>query len=205
MSVTSVRIATSSGSIVVIGEARGNVAVDGKASITDAGSHLTVQGDSDNLTVRVPDGIDVMIGSQSGSIEVRGRVGAVSAVAESGQVEIASARSVDVRAESGRVELGDVAESCCIRGNSGHVEVRGSGDVDVATTSGRIELRDVRGTVRAHCISGQIEVRMSAARDITAETVSGRIEVTLPAGTVVGVDCKVDARSLSGRVDVKTR
>ena len=145
-----VRISTASGSITVVGEPRHDVTVDGKASVTQSGANLTIVGSSGNLTIRVPDDIDLMLGSQSGSIEVQGRVGNLSAVAESGRVEIGFAKSVDVRAASGHVEVGDVAGSCCIRGHSGHVEVNGSGDIDVATTSGRIELRDVRGTVKAH-------------------------------------------------------
>ena len=82
-----------------------------------------------------------------------------------------------------------------------------------------IRLREVAGPARAHCASGTIEIAMAEAHDVDAETVSGRISISLPtdarpridtprAGSVPPSgdhDCVVTARSGSGRVDVSNR
>jgi DUF4097 and DUF4098 domain-containing protein YvlB len=140
-------------------------------------------------------------------------------VTESGKVEVESAESVDIRTQSSRVEVGKVAGVCRVRSTSGKVEVGSCGDADIAGTSGRIELQRVAGSVEAHSVSGRIELSMAAANDITAETVTGRIEVSLPKGSVAyqpseselgtlrppGCDCTVVARSTTGKVVVTSR
>jgi DUF4097 and DUF4098 domain-containing protein YvlB len=92
-------------------------------------------------------------------------------------------------------------------------------DADVTSGSGRIVLKDANGRVHAHCTSGRIEITLGGAYDVDAETVSGRIAVSLPPGVRAGVvtspgeptpfpsdhDCIVVARSGSGRVDVTNR
>ena len=92
-----------------------------------------------------------------------------------------------------------------------------SGGADIATQTGRITLEGVRGPVQARCVSGRIHVEMALAHDIDVETVSGRVEISLPEGTRVyqtsdlgsdrpdGTDCVVRATSMSGRVDVVIR
>jgi DUF4097 and DUF4098 domain-containing protein YvlB len=204
-SVPLVRISTVSARIEVVAETRTDVAVEGKASVEGDERQRTIRAISGVVHVRVPIGADVVIGTASGRISVTGAVGAVSAVTESGRVEIEAAGSADVRTTSGRVELGRIAGSCCVRTASGRVEVGECGEVDVATQSARIDLRRVHGHVRAHCVSGRIEITMVDPHDVVAETVSGRIEVSLPPGCTPGDTCTVDARSVSGRVDVSER
>ena len=200
-----VRISTVSARIDVIAEPRDDVAVEGKVHVEGDDRQLTISAISGVVHVRVPIGADVVIGTASGRINVTGSVGAVSAVTVSGRVEIEAAGSVDVRTTSGRVELGRIAGSCCVRTASGRVEVGECGEVDVATQSARIDLRRVHGEVRAHCVSGRIEITMVDPHDVVAETVSGRIEVSVPPGCTSDSNCTVDARSVSGRVDVSER
>jgi DUF4097 and DUF4098 domain-containing protein YvlB len=102
---------------------------------------------------------------------------------------------------------------------SGRIDIERSGGADVTTTSGRIALGDVTGPVRAHCASGRIQIHMAEPHDVDAETVSGRIDISLPAGTRARIDtpgagavstaadddCVVVARSGSGRIVVSTR
>jgi DUF4097 and DUF4098 domain-containing protein YvlB len=202
---TLVRISTLSGRIEVTAEQRADVAIDGKAHVERTERQLTIESISDSVRLRVPLGTDVVIGTISGRIDVSGLVGALNAVTVSGRVEIDQATSIDVRTTSGRVEVGRISGECCVRTVSGRVEVGECGAVDVATKSARIDLRRVHGDVRAHCVSGRIEITLADPHDVIAETVSGRIEVSLPPGCVPGSDCQVDARSVSGRVQVYER
>lgn len=213
-----VRVATTSGRIEIIGEARADVSVDGTSDITRAGGMTTVAATSDRLKLRVPIGTDIVVGTTSGRIAVRGVIGAASITTESGKVVVEQATSLDVRSESGAIDIGHCGDRCCLRSTSGSVAVGSCGSVDVATTNGKIALRDVRGVARAHCTSGRVDIALAEAHDVDAETISGRISVSLPAGVNAAlvkaadgsppgseVDCTIRAQSVTGRVDIVHR
>ena len=189
----------------------GSISVDGPAEVEHDADGYTVDDVRGQLNVSVPEGTDVVIGSSSGRIEVTGRAGSVSATSESGRVDVESARSVDARTASSRIEIGDVDAECRVRTQTGRVVVGRCGSAEIATTSSRIDLRSVGGPARAHTVSGRVEVLMSDAADVDAETVSGKIEISLPEGTIVhrpepgdptprpdDADCTVVARSTTG-------
>jgi DUF4097 and DUF4098 domain-containing protein YvlB len=142
----------------------------------------------------------------------------VAANTKSGRIEVESGTTVDARSQSGRVTVLRATGVCRVRAESTRVEIGASAGADASTNSGRITLENVDGPVRAHCISSRIEIEMAGAHDVDADTVSGRISVTLPAGTAVhrltgkdddspapaGCDCTVRATSISGRIQVES-
>lgn len=216
-SVPSVRVATKAGRVSVVAEDRDDVSVEGRARVREESGRTTIDGGPDRVTVRVPVGTGLVVGTASGGVEVTGRLGTVAITTESGRVSIEHAASLDVRTTSARVEVGRVDGCVRARNRSGRVSVGRAGEADIATTSGRIELVSVAGPAVAHCVSGRIEIGLEEAADVTAETVSGRIQVRLPAGarahlvdgsTPAGprpaeCDCTVVTRSVSGRVTVE--
>jgi len=219
VAVSAVRVTTTSGAVTVSAEADlHDVVAEGRPIQLD-GSTATIDSPGRRLDVRVPEGVDLVIGATSGRVVVRGRVGSVAVVSSSGRVEIDDAASVDVRARSGRVRIGRSRGETRVVSHSGRVEIGHCGLADVAVTSGRIVLRDAAGPVRVHCASGRVEVTMAGAHDVEAETVSGRVSISLPHGTRARVDarpsgsvtapgdhdCVVTARTGSGRIDVSTR
>ena len=213
------RISSVSNRVRVVAENRDDIVVDGKAKVRHHGAQTTIERVGSGIVVRVPKGTDLVIGTTSARVEVRGKVGNVSIVTVSGRISVERAESVDARTMSARIEVGQSANACRLRTGSGRISVHACGDADVATGSGRIELGAVRGPVHAHCVSGRIEVGLAAAYDVEAETVSGRITVSLPKGVKAyrpsgtdrsggrpdDADCTIYARSVSGRVDVKSR
>lgn len=217
--ISSVRISATSGSVSVVATPGLAAVRSGRRPITIDGATATVESTHQRSVVEVPEGMDLVIGTTSGSIEVLGPAGTVAVTATSGKVEIADAASVDVRTTSGRVTIGQARGEARISSTSGHVEIEHSGSANITTTSGRIRLREVAGPARAHCASGTIEIAMAEAHDVDAETVSGRISISLPtdarpridtprAGSVPPSgdhDCVVTARSGSGRADVSNR
>jgi hypothetical protein len=90
--------------------------------------------------------------------EVSGRV-------DSGTVELAGVASANVAAESGTVEVRDVA-----------------GEVNVTVQSGTVDLTGIGGAVVAQAESGNVTVALTSARNVSARTESGDIEVTVPDG-----------------------
>lgn len=214
-----VRISTTSGSINVVAEPGLTEVWSSTGPLITDGSSTTIDGGYARVNVRVPEGTDLVVGATSGRVTIEGRVGSVSAVTISGRVSIADAGSVDVRTKSGRIDVGRTTAACRAVASSARVEVGRCGEADVTILSGRIVLKDAHGTVRAHCVSGRVEISMGAAFDVDAETVSGRIVVSLPPDVrpqivssmsdivdrVEAYDCVVVARSVSGRVDVSNR
>lgn len=213
-----VRITATSGGVEVEAEPGRSEVSAGDAALDREGVTLTVRDDSRRVRVKVPEGTQVIIGSTSGSVRVRGRAGVVAVTTSSGSVSIETAESVDVRTHSGSVRIGEVSQGCRVSTASARVEVGRCGPAEVTTRSGRIHLRSVHGPARAHCVSGRIALSMAGPFDVDAETVSGRVEVALPDGVRPHVvtapagaeeagpyDCVVVARSVSGRVDVTPR
>jgi DUF4097 and DUF4098 domain-containing protein YvlB len=211
------RVAGGSGSIRVQAiDGLEAVTVTGAATEVD-GAEMTVDSGHRRADVRVPAGLDLVLGTSSGRVEVLGRVGSVAIVTASGSIRIEEATSADVRTSSGKVEIGAVQEECRVVGVSGRIDVGRCGAAHVTTKSGRITLREVHGPAHAHCVSGRIRLTMATAGDVDAETVSGRITIAMPAGANVRIEtptattvpvggeheCVVRARSGSGRVIVE--
>lgn len=217
--ITAVRITTMSGSVSVVAEPGLDVVSADRVPLRVDGPTITVDSKSERVVVRVPEGMDLVIGTTSGKVKVVGRVGAAAVATTAGEVSIEHAASVDVRSASGQVEIDHCDGDCRVVSGSGRVTVGRCGPADIAATSGRIVLDSVSGPVLAHCTSGRIEITMAIAADVDAETVSGRVSISLPTGArarmdspsagVVAVggehDCVVIARSGSGRVSVTTR
>jgi DUF4097 and DUF4098 domain-containing protein YvlB len=201
--------------VKVIAERRSDVNVHGKASLTQDGSRLTLDGGPNHVEVRVPEGVDIVVGTTSGRVDIEGDVGSAAIVTDSGRVALERARAADVRTNSGRVEIGQVAERSRVRSRSGRVIIDATAEADVATKSGRISLRSVTGRTHAHCVSGRIEISLADAADVEAETVSGRITVQVPRhlqptlldgplpASPSAAGCTIATRSVSGRVVVE--
>ena len=216
---TAVRIASGSHRVEVRAVDGVALEVSGDARVERGGGGVTIDEARGRLTVLVPSGTDVVVGTTSGRVDLRGRFGQVAVVSESGRVEVERAVSVDVRTETSAIEIGEVSGACRVRSKSGRVEVARCGAADVASTTGRVEMRHVDGVVDAHSVSGRIELSLERPHDVRAETVTGRIEVSLPPGTVAfqpdspadrrlrppDASCTVSTRSQTGRVVVATR
>lgn len=215
----SVRLSGNSQQVRVIAEARNDVLVEGAARVEMEGERTTIDDVRGGLVVRVPTGSDLVIGSTSGQVVVKGTLGIVAVATSSGRIVVERAASVDARTQTAQVTIGRASGECRVRSESGQIKIGSCGGVDAATATGRIVLREVGGAVRAHCVSGRIEVEMAVAADVDAETVSGRITVALPdgvrpyrldgigreAGRPDGYDCTIRAVSQSGRIDVSNR
>ena len=196
---TQLRITSRSGRVTVAAEQRDDIVVPLGVEVSREAETITVSADADAISVRVPEGLDLVIGTEGSRVDVTGPLGAVAIATASGRVSVEVAGSVDVRTTSGRVDIGVVGGACRVRGESGRVTVDSCGTADVATSSGRIRLAEVAGSVRAHCTSGRIDVGVRGSHPVAAETVSGRITVHLGREVDPGI---VVARSVSGRVEV---
>jgi hypothetical protein len=213
------RISGVSGRVRVIAEPRTDVVVDrgGSAVVTaDGAVEIRAGKASDAVDVRCPAGVDVIIGTRSGSVELSGRFGTVGITSQSGSIRVAAAAEADLRTVSGRVELDECEGRCRVSTTSGRITVGATHDAEISTTSGVVGVDDVAGAIRVRSVSGTVTVASLARGPVDASTVSGSITIRLPPGarptvrssgrgTVrssfeAGDDIVVDIASVSGTV-----
>jgi DUF4097 and DUF4098 domain-containing protein YvlB len=214
-----VRVVASSGRVDVVAEPRADVVVEGGV-VERHGSTLTVQGGSGRVQVRVPEGTAVVVGTHSGRVRLTGVLGAVSAATSSGRISVDDAASADLRAVSGRIEVARCEGTCRARTVTGRIDLGEVGGLDASTEHGTVSVGGVAGAVQARTTSGRIDIGIDGPSDVAAETMSGRIVLALAAGlgasvdassagrvdnrAPAGDDCRIVARSASGRVEVRS-
>ncbi len=209
------RITSASGRIRVIGEARPDVTVEGAPMVTHHGTQI-VLGKSRKIEVRVPAGTDVVVGTLSGTVELRGELGNVRITTGSGDVTAEQVASIDARTKSGRVEVHESLGAVRVKTASSAIHVESAaGEVRIASVSGKVEVKEARGEASVRTVSGNADLGLGAGAVAIVETVSGKMRITVPSGvhpaarltSISGkrqVDCdpgddvEITARSVSG-------
>lgn len=216
------RVQSRSGKVLIIAEERTDVLAETDAvEYFGEGDILTVRssrGGSKQITVRCPIDTDVDVGTQSGGVQLEGTFGSVRITTISGSIEVDRAADADLRTMSGKLTVGECHGRCRMNAISGNVT---GGELESATASsvsGSIKLGRVNGDLRARTVSGSVDVAACGASPIAVKTVSGRVRIELPEGTAPdthfktrgrvqcdlprGRDCRIDAASLSGSIEV---
>ena len=140
--------------------------------------------DSD-LTISIPSGSSLDVGTVSADIDVSDVAGEQSLHSVSGNIE-SQFSGEDVSAES----------------VSGDVEIRGdnaSGEVDVSSVSGDVVLFRVSGEVDAESVSGSVTVNEGAFNDADLSTVNGKVILR----GVLQKGGRLDIETVNGYVDAE--
>jgi len=222
-------VATTSGKVIVVGEERGDIAVEGVRRDRVGfrqGLHVGPEGRidivparrSDKVEIRCPVGADVIVGTTSGNVRLEGRLGNVRVTTVSASVSVEEVDGLDVRGVSGTVEVERCHGRCRVRGTSGSVSIERTGSVEIGTVSGNVDVERLEGEARVKTVSASIEIGAEGAGEIDIHTVSGSVTVTLPAtvrprlrlktlGRVrseleEGNDCRIAVKSVSGSITV---
>jgi hypothetical protein len=197
-----VEIENASGSIHVIGWDQPEVMVKGTlghgaSGLTLSGAarrtHVEVEtagnphGVRSDIEVRVPVGSRVQIDAFQAEIMVSGVKGGVRAETVNGGIAVSGAtKDVNVQSVNGAVEVAGSGGRVHAESVNGRVTVKdASGEVDASTVNGVLSV--VGGTfdrLRLETVSGELRFEGSLAKGATldAETVSGGVDVALPAG-----------------------
>jgi DUF4097 and DUF4098 domain-containing protein YvlB len=211
-----VEIENPAGSIRVVGWSKGEVAVTGtlgrRASLNLSGDgrrtrvEVEVEGNPhathSDIEVHVPAGSRVSVESFASSITVSEVSGPVNAETVNGSVSISgSANEVSAESVNGAVEVSGSPSRVHVGAVNGALTVRGAhGEVEANTVNGEVHV--VGGPfdrASLESVSGAIhfEGALSAHADVQAQTVSGGVELLLPAG--VAADFTVS--TFSGSVE----
>jgi DUF4097 and DUF4098 domain-containing protein YvlB len=204
-------IAVRSAAVTVHAEPGAPLQVRGGELTVEGPGRYRIDSSSNAIEVRCDETADIAIGTTSGRIECRGRLGDLSVSTRSGNVSIERAGSVDVRTKSARVEVDEVDDECTVRTTSGTIVVRRAGRLDVSTTSGHVSCT-ARSEASVRSVSGTVELTVEAMPHVTVRAQSGSVHVELPAGSspaaaLVSRSGRVEAEcepGTDGRVDVET-
>ena len=133
-----------------------------------------------NLTLKVPEIIDVDLSTASGNIEMGQTNGKVQLVTGSGEILVETANGkVKAESASGNINLQNVR-----------------GDVRVMSESGNIDLSEIDGDLNARAASGNINLS-STSGNLDVESASGNIS-----GDNVSVKGKNHLKSASGNIEI---
>jgi DUF4097 and DUF4098 domain-containing protein YvlB len=196
-----VSIENMSGSVKVTGwdraevQVKGTVGSGGELSFDGSEKHLQIEveaehgnpmGIKSDLEVFVPAGSSVSIEGFQATISVTGVTGAVKAETVSGSItQAGAAKEVELESVNGAIELTKAAGRVQAGAVNGTVTVRdASGELEASTVNGRLlvtggsfdraKLESVSGSVR-------FEGALTARATFSAESVSGAIDLFLPA------------------------
>ena len=113
-------------------------------------------------------------------------------------IRVPAATEVDVRAGSGDVTADGLTGTVKLETGSGDVNATGlSGESELHTSSGDVNVRSLRGTSDLRTGSGDINGADLVAREVTADTASGDVELDFAFAPTI-----VDASTASGDVDI---
>lgn len=151
------------------------------------------------ISVEVPAGSDLELRTATGSIRVRGDVGAVSIRTASADVAVERARRLEVVTATGDVRVGAVDGSASCTTVSGDVVLgRVAGRLDGSSTSGDVEVERVCGEVDVVTTSGDVEIACCEGDQLAMRSVSGDLRVGLP----TGIRVEAELATLAGRTAV---
>lgn len=190
------RITRRSGKVRVVAESGATFAVEGGtfAPGEDGVVDIRAVGGSE-LAVRCPAGSDLTISTASGAIDVLGEAGSVKVTTKSGSVAIERATAVNARGASGRVRVGVCRGECHVVLVSSQVSIREAGRAVIATVSGNIEVGAV-DDAEVKTVSGNISIGARGGGRLTARSISGALNFSVPANVRPATHLKV----VSGRV-----
>jgi DUF4097 and DUF4098 domain-containing protein YvlB len=197
-----VEIENPSGSVRVTGWNRPEVAVTGSLgpgavglSVTGEHNRTRIEvetegnphGVSSNLEIKVPEGSRLEIESFQGVIAVADVKGSVHAENVSGNVTVSGgAREVHAETVNGSVEVSGPSRRVNAESVNGPVTVTGaSGEIDASTVNGQIVVQGgpfTRGHLETVNGGIRLEGELSPQAVLDLESVSGAVELSLPAG-----------------------
>lgn len=183
--------------------------------------HSSRRGSAD-LVMRCPSGFNIVVGSASGAVHLKGSFGEVKATTASGSIEIEKAETVDLRTVAGNITVESCSGVCRISAVSGKSSVGSCHSMEASSVSGKIELRDTIGAIKVRTVSGKVEVATQGKGGVMVQTVSGGVTVAVPEGChpatrlsslasrphsdcPEGNDFEIKVKSMSGNIDVVAR
>lgn len=151
-----------------------------------------------DITLRIPEGLELTLRTGSGDIEITRLVGRLSITSGSGDISIGTVKGdADILTGSGDLDLVEITGDLKFRTGSGSFNLGSiDGNLWVATGSGDILVKAARGDLSVKTASGSVSIG-SHDGSLKITTASG--DVTAQSGGSRG---EIDIRTSSGSVDL---
>src|SRR5438309_10309254 len=178
-------VTTASGDVTVTAEDRDDIVfdkgvIDKDQVTTDEEGRVSVRRGSADVEVRCPEGTDVIVGSASGDVELRGRLGCCRVTTASGDITVEDVDSIDVRTASGDVDVDRCDGRCRAHTASGDVTIGEVGQLDAGTVSSAVRVDEAAGSVRVRTVSGTIKLAVTGDGDVSVRSMSGSVTILMP-------------------------
>lgn len=149
------------------------------------------------LSIEIPENIDIDVNVASADVECDPTPARLNVNSASGDIRFADAGELTVKTASGDVHGHSVSGKLNFVSASGDLHIETVGDRgSISTASGNIRIGDASGPITTSTMSGDVNVGRFTGDDFAAKSMSGSVEIGIPAGTSVDLD----ATTLSGDI-----
>ena len=148
------------------------------------------------LRIECPPNTDLELRTASADLEARGGFHDVEADGASGDVDVDTVKgSLRVKSASGDVRIESVEGESSVNTASGDIQIgRAGGTVTATTASGDLRVREAEHGIDARTVSGDQQLESVAEGEVSANAVSGDVQIGIRRGSKVWID----ANSVSG-------
>lgn len=153
-----------------------------------------------DLKIFVPVGTSVDVRGVSTDIDIRNLQAGVEITDVSGDLTVSNIdRGVDLTTVSGEISLRNATGRIRVRTVSGEIESsNAAGPGTYRSVSGSIDVRDGGSEIDLETVSGEIDVSAREILELSGNTVSGDIDITVS----LSAEATVDLRTISGSIDL---
>jgi DUF4097 and DUF4098 domain-containing protein YvlB len=165
-----------------------------------------------DVHIALPEGSSIEVATASGDTDIIGNLAKASVASASGGVRVADeVGSLDVKTASGDVTTATVRESLTCHSASGNVRCEGAGaKTKIRTASGTVKLTaEVPSQISIQTVSGNVFVTVARGLevDVDATSISGRLSSTMPLDSAEGGSTthdvvSISAKTVSGNVSI---
>lgn len=162
-------------------------------------------GSSDpDVHISLPEGSSIEVATASGETDIIGNLAKASVNSASGGVRVADeVDSLEMKTASGDVKTGIVRKSLICHSASGNVRCDGAGaKTKIRTASGTVKLTaEAPSEISIQTVSGNVAVTVARGLevDVDATSISGRLSSTMPLDSAEGGPTNSDVVSISAR------
>jgi hypothetical protein len=156
--------------------------------------------------IRCPQESGVQVRGKSADVVVRGTAGAVNVATASGDVDVDRVTGgVNVKSASGDVSVRVAGDALNVQTASGDIEIEVvHGPANVATASGDVTIGEAYDNVNANTVSGDQRHDAVMRGNVTAQSVSGDVDVAVRRGSQVYLDCSTVSGDTHSDLDVSS-
>lgn len=156
--------------------------------------------------VRCPQESGVQVRGKSADVLIRGTVGGLNVATASGDIEADRVTGgVNVKSASGDVTVRDAGDAVSVQTASGDIELEVvHGPVNVATASGDVTIGEAYDNVSANTVSGDQRHGAVMRGNVSAQSVSGDVDVAVRRGSQVYLDCSTVSGDTHSDLDVSS-